>query len=334
MNKDNKLKIVHVILSKGFAGSEKYVIDLINFQKKNNFVYALTSNKNTILNKSLKKNIKIFEIGDFFKKFQIKKILNNISPDIVHTHLGESAKLVGKSINYKTISTMHMNYKNKDYKNSDAIIVSNKSQLNEIKKTYSGKLFKSYLWVNLPKINISKSKLIKKLNIPKNNIIFGSIGRFHFQKGFDILIECFTELSLKNCTLVLIGNGHHKYKRLEAQNRNFKIIGHVNNVSNFYNIFDICIFASRWETFGYGLVEAMKFNKPIISSKHIGNKDWINNFNIYKFNINRKNELKKLIKKVYYSKILKKKYDLNIFKYKENCKLITSFYHKVLDRSD
>ena len=48
MNKDNKLKIVHVILSKGFAGSEKYVIDLINFQKKNNFVYALTSNKNTM----------------------------------------------------------------------------------------------------------------------------------------------------------------------------------------------------------------------------------------------------------------------------------------------
>ena len=39
---------------------------------------------------------------------------------------------------------------------------------------------------------------------------------------------------------------------------------------------------SRWETFGYSLVEAMKFRLPIISSKHIGNKDWIDKFNIFK----------------------------------------------------
>ena len=32
-----KLKILHVILSKGFAGSEKYVVDLVQFQKKKTF---------------------------------------------------------------------------------------------------------------------------------------------------------------------------------------------------------------------------------------------------------------------------------------------------------
>ena len=86
---------------------------------------------------------------------------------------------------------MHMNYKKKIYKNTEDIIVSNKSKFNEIKKTFKGKLFKSNFWINLPKKNINKLKLKKKLNIPKKNLVFGSIGRFHPQKGFDFLIECF-----------------------------------------------------------------------------------------------------------------------------------------------
>ena len=325
-----KLKILHIILSKGFAGSEKYVVDLVQFQKKKHFVSLITSKKNIILNKILKNKINVFEIGELFKKFKIKKLIKNLNPDIIHAHLGESARLINKSSNYKTISTMHMNYRSKDFKNMDGIIVSNKTQFDEIKKKFKGKLFKSYLWVNLPKISITKSKMKKKLNLPRKNFIFGSIGRFHPQKGFDILINCFQKLNLKNCTLILIGNGHKEYVKLETDSNNFKIIGHVDNVSNYYNIFDICLFASRWETFGYSLIESMKFNKPIISSKHIGNKDWINKFQINQFDINKKKYLKVLIKKLYKSSSLKKKYDLDMFDYKKNCEAITSIYKKML----
>tara|TARA_B100001057_G_scaffold169036_1_gene169838 strand:+ start:467 stop:1462 length:996 start_codon:yes stop_codon:yes gene_type:complete len=327
-----KLKILHVILSKGFSGSEKYVVDLTEFQKKKHFVYAITSKKNYSLNVKLKKKINVFEIGNFFRKLKIQKLIKNIKPNIVHTHLGESARLIEKSSSYKTISTMHMNYRNKDFKNMDGIIVSNKSQFKEIKKVFKGKIFMSYLWVNLPKSTIKKSIQKKKLNIPKKNLIFGSIGRFHPQKGFDILIECFQELNLKNSTLILIGNGHKEYSKLERDSKKFKIVGQVDNVSNYYNIFDICMFASRWESFGYSLIESMKFKKPIISSKHIGNKDWINKFSIHQFDINKKNQLKKLIKKLYKSRPLIKKYDLSMFEYKKNCEAITGIYKKLLVR--
>ena len=74
----------------------------------------------------------------------------------------------------------------------------------------------------------------------------------------------------------------------------------------------------------------MKFNKPIISSKHIGNKDWINKFQINQFDINKKKYLKVLIKKLYKSSSLKKKYDLDMFDYKKNCEAITSIYKKML----
>jgi len=325
-----KLKIIHVILSKGFAGSEKYVVDLTSYQNKNHLVYVIILNKNKKLKNCLENKSKIYEVGSFFKKYNIKKIINKIKPQIVHTHLGEAAKLVQKSSEYKTVATMHMNYKNKDYRNSDAIIVSNNTQYKEIRKNYFGKLFKSYLWVKLPKPEISKKKLIKSLNLPKKNFIFGSIGRFHPQKGFDVLIECFKEMNLDDCTLILIGNGHEKYKFLETKNNNFKIIGHVKNVSNYFNLFDVGLFFSRWETFGYSLVEAMQFNLPIISSQHIGNKDWLNKFKIIKVNLNNKKQIKNSIKKLFKSRPMKKKYDLKMFDYKKNCDAITSIYKKLL----
>jgi glycosyltransferase involved in cell wall biosynthesis len=328
--KKNNIKILHVILSKGFAGSEKYVVDLIKYQKKTNKVNVIISNDNKMLNNFLRKNIKVFKVGKFFKKYQIKSLIKKIEPNIVHTHLGEASKTVSKSPNYKVISTMHMNFKASDYQNSDAIIVLNNSQLSEIKKKFGGKIFKSYLWVNLPRTNITKSKLKKNLNIPKKNFIFGSIGRFHPQTGFDIIIKVFQKLKLVNCTIILIGNGHKEYKKFEKINGNFRIIGHVENVSNYYNIFDAGIFMSRWETFGFSLIEGMKFKLPIISSKHIGNKDWIDRFEILKVSQNNEIEFKKNIKKLYKSQNHRKKYDLRMFDYKKNCNSITSIYQKML----
>ena len=238
MKQKKKIVILHVILSKGYAGSEKYVLDLARYQNKDHKVYLVILKSNRILKKYLDVKIKTFEIGNFFKKYRIKNLIKKIKPNIIHTHLGEAAKSVNKSTDYKTISTMHMNYRADIYKNSDAIVVSNSTQFKQIKKNFNGKLFQSNLWVNLPKVSVIKSKLKKNLKIPNNNFIFGSIGRFHTQKGIDIIIKAFKDLKLKNCTLILIGNGHKEFKNLERKYNNFRVIGHVRNVSNYYNIFD------------------------------------------------------------------------------------------------
>ena len=55
-----KLKILHIILSKGFAGSEKYVVDLVQFQKKKHFVSLISSKKNITLNIRLFNDLNIY----------------------------------------------------------------------------------------------------------------------------------------------------------------------------------------------------------------------------------------------------------------------------------
>ena len=319
-----KIKITHILISKGFAGSEKYLCDLIDYQCKFFDVSVIILKKNMMLKKHINKNVKTYQVIDFLKKIQITKIINTHKPDIVHTHLSNAAKCVNKSDQFKIVATAHMNLKDSILKNCDGLIVSNNTQYKEAAKFFKGALFKSYLWVKLKPITKSKSKLKIQLKIPKNNIVFGSIGRFHPQKGFDLILKKFKQEAPKDSTLLLIGNGHQEFKKRIKNYKNIILLGHIDNVSNYYNLFDVAVFASRWETFGFTLVEAMQFRLPIISSVHVGNKDWIKNFKIKKCNFNKQKKLFYNVDKI------KIKYDLSIFDYNNKCLEISSIYKKLL----
>ena len=78
MKQKKKIIILHVILSKGYAGSEKYVLDLVRYQKKDHKVFLVILKSNMIFKKYLDDKIKTFEIGNFLKKYKIKnKVLKN-----------------------------------------------------------------------------------------------------------------------------------------------------------------------------------------------------------------------------------------------------------------
>jgi len=322
------MKIVHLILSKGFAGTERYVCDLANYQKNNNKVYIvkLKSDNTEYFKKNTSKAINFIEMSNFFKSIFLKKIIKKIQPDIVHTHLGDAAKIIKKKWGqYKTVATMHMNYNPKYFKNIDGIICSNNHQLQNIKKKFSGSLFKSYLW---PIENVKKNKinLKKKLGIPADYYIFGSIGRFHRQKGFDFLASTFDKVNLKKTALVLVGNGHLDFIKKYKHNKNIFLLDHSECPSHLYQIFDAAVFVSRWESFGITLLEAMQHRLPIISTVHEGNKDWVNKFKILKIKVDNFKNLKKSL--LYFRKLKPKKisYDLKDFKYKTLCQKIQKFY--------
>ena len=319
-----KIKIIHILISKGFSGSEKYLCDLIDYQSKFFDVSVVILKKNIYLKKNINKNVKIFQVINFLKKIQIKNIIDKYKPDIVHTHLSNAAKCVHKSSKFKIVATAHMNFKNAILKNCDALIVSNSTQFKEVAKNFKGVLFKSYLWTRLKPITKNKLKLKKELRIPKKNIIFGSIGRFHSQKGFDLILKKFKQEAPRNSTLILIGNGHEEFKRRIENLNNIILLGHIENVSNYYNLFDVAVFASRWETFGFTLIEAMQFRLPIISSIHIGNKDWIKKFKIKICNFTQKQKIFSNVSKI------KIKHDLSIFNYNKRCSEISNIYQKLL----
>ena len=321
------MKILHIILSKALSGSEKYVIDLANFQSKyhNVSIINLGSPFASDFKKSLRSNIKILTINNFFKSFVIKKIIKKENAEIVHTHLGEAAKIIKKEWGkFKLITTMHMNYKHKYFKKFDAIICSNKTQKLAIQKKFKGQIFKLNLWP------INQKNLKKKKNFPKKKIIFGSIGRFHKQKGFEFLADTFDKYKIPNSKLILIGDGHEKYKKKYMHNKSIQIMGYKKNVNSYYNKFDTFVVTSVWESFGITLLEAMQNELPIITTIHEGNKDWIKKFNVTKIKINDEKDLKNALVKHTAKKKKKIKYDLSDFQYNKICNKILLIYQKLL----
>jgi len=321
------MKIIHIILSKDFAGSERYVTELINFQSQNHDCYLLKNinNQDPQFVDKIDKKIKIFNIKNFFRSYQINKIIEEISPDIVHTHLGNSSKLIKKSDKFKLVSTSLMNFKIKYYKNHDGIIVLNRTQEKIIKKDFKGKVKKIYLWTNLVKKgNLNNLNLKEKLNIPIGSYVFGSIGRFHPQKGFDLLLEAFIRANLKNTYLILAGRHSENFKKYNSEK--IKIIDHQQELDYFFNSIDCFVMPSRWEGFGLILLEAMVFKIPIISSVTEGNEEWISDYPILTFQNENIAELTMLLKKQRLIKNCIIEYDLGQFDYKKNSKEVENFY--------
>ncbi len=318
------MKILHVIISKGFAGSELYAINLLNYQSKfhNTFLIKINETNNVKYKKFLNSKTKVFNFNSFLKKFKINNKIDEINPDVVHTHLGNASKIVIKK-NFKLVATLHMNYQKGHYSKHDGLIVSNDVQKEKASQSFKGIIKKSYLWPCSQNFHEANNIDIRKnLNIPKNSFIFGSIGRFISQKGFDIIVESFKSLNLDNCFLILIGNGHNEYPSYES--KNIILLDHQDNVSSYLKSFDCYISASRWETFGIALIEAMSNNLPVITSIHEGNKEWINDFDVSIFTDAKDLRLK--ITEAFLKKPPKKKYDLDRFNYDEICKKITEFY--------
>lgn len=99
-----------------------------------------------------------------------------------------------------------------------------------------------------------------------------AVGRLHNQKGFDWLIEAFSNLTHKhpNWDLVILGEGslrsalERQVKESGLEKRIF-LPGRVGNLSDWYKSADIYVMSSRYEGFGNTLVEAMAHGLAVLS---------------------------------------------------------------------
>ena len=64
-----KIKILHINLSSGFAGAERHMIDLVNYQSKDSDTFIVKLKNNNFINYSIvKKKQKFIKFQNFSKK--------------------------------------------------------------------------------------------------------------------------------------------------------------------------------------------------------------------------------------------------------------------------
>lgn len=112
----------------------------------------------------------------------------------------------------------------------------------------------------------------KKYNLKKTNKHILVLGRISIEKSIDFIIDSFKEYlnNSNNLKLLIVGDGPHKSeleKYVEDNNiKNILFTGRVKyeDVKYFYNISDVFISASKSETQGLTIIEAIASNTDII----------------------------------------------------------------------
>ena len=129
-------------------------------------------------------------------------------------------------------------------------------------------------------LKVDDAGLRKKFNTPKKNKVILYVGSETPRKNFITLIKAFSELKkeYKNCTLLKVGGSQSIDNRKRANNliENLSLVndvifvGHVSDeeLPVFYNFADIFVFPTKYEGFGFPVLEAMACGCPVIASNN------------------------------------------------------------------
>ncbi len=110
----------------------------------------------------------------------------------------------------------------------------------------------------------------------ENKFVIGHVGRFHYAKNHEFLLEIFAELieQKENAVLFLLGDGPRRTE-METKARELGIAnavifaGNKNPVAPFYQAFDAFLFPSRFEGMPGTVVEAQAAGLPCLISDSI-----------------------------------------------------------------
>ena len=118
----------------------------------------------------------------------------------------------------------------------------------------------------------------------ENSLVFGNIGRFHFQKNQTFLLEIFNEIHKinPNSKLILIGDGEDREKILNKIKQlnlveSVELLGIRTDVEKIIQAMDAIIFPSLFEGLSLVLIEAQANGIPIFASDTISMETKIGN---------------------------------------------------------
>lgn len=270
MKKDYK---IHVI---SLNGGDIEGVEVHNFQ----------SNVNELRNKGISK-----KFGYLSHRKEIKKLVNQINPDIFHAQYASSYGFLGSLIGYKPyiISVwgtdiydfprngilqkmiIKYNFKKADYIFSNSVDMGREANLYTKKKVYI-----TYFGVDMDRF-----RPIEGLR-EGDYFTFGIVkslekkyGLKHLINAFDILFNKYNGFYNGKKMRLIIGGSGEEFNNLKDQVVTKKscdsisFLGRVkpDEVANTYNMCDVCVFPSLREGFGVSAIESQACQVPVIITR-------------------------------------------------------------------
>ena len=274
-----------------------YKISLISFSEK-----KIKGVKNYFIKLPSPKSISpagsnFLKLQYFLSIFKIRKIVNQIKPDILHSHWATSYGIIGCFSNYHPFivsvwgsdiyefpykSFIHKWLIQRVLKSADKICSTSIVMSKEIAKFTNKEVFITPFGVDVEKFKPQKQESNKKY------FTIGTIKSLEEKYGLEYLIRAFAilkkQLNDKKIKLEIYGDGSQK-EYLKKLSKDFglsgdiKFFGHIphNFVPEKFQRFDIAVFPSLSESFGVAAIEAQACGVPVVVSNVGGLPEVVNN---------------------------------------------------------
>jgi glycosyltransferase involved in cell wall biosynthesis len=286
-----KLNILHITPDFNYAcGRSYYVYLLLKYFKQRDYNPILITNGGDSFERLDELGIEYKVIKNLHSKNpllfkrsieKIKDIINDLKINIIHSHhryselLGIRAMKLLHDKKPKTVFTalslVKLRY-NIEFK-SDRIIAVSKAIEKMLLQKFNLNPYKIKLISNF--IDTDELRHQEHTQLLKDKNIFNilSVGRFHPDKNYEVLLKALNLINNKNIKLTLVGEGEclSKYRKyVNTHKLNVEFILPQENLYKYFESADICVLPSRRDPFPNFMLQAGMFKKPFIGSNADG----------------------------------------------------------------
>lgn len=276
------MRIAHLILSDGFAGSERSTIESCNFQCREHEVLLVVrrghrSRAGASIVDHVDPRVRVAVVPDRLgTRKALARELAMFGPDVVHAHLRRSTRLLAQiRPDAAKFTTLHLRINGPQFLEMDAIVCISPWQPGSIPASFRGEA--PYIRNSLvPNRRLSAAEvaaLRAELGAAPGDFLVGGVGRLARSKGWDTLVEAFKAAAIPGAKLVILGEGKERGRLERLGGGSVKLPGFKPNVKDYYQAFDLCVVPSRSEPMGRVVLEALDAGVPLIATDAEGPRE-------------------------------------------------------------
>ena len=273
---------MQVILSRGFAGSERAAAEVCNAMCAEHEVSLVVRRDHRLesgasIRDHLDPRVRVFEVpARWLTRRRLAAAIREARPQVIHTHLRRGTRYVAQiAPGAAHFCTLHLSLNGPHFLRTDGLVCITEWQLDTVPADYRGRVFLvPNSLVPQPRLpDAEVQRLRASLGAGPADFLVGGVGRLAASKGFDVLIRAFDAAQLPGGRLVIVGEGRER-ARLEAlAGPAVTFTGYRTDAKSLFQAFDVFVSPSRSEPFGRVIVEALDAGVPVIATDALGPRD-------------------------------------------------------------
>jgi glycosyltransferase involved in cell wall biosynthesis len=284
-----RLRIMQVILSSGFAGSERAAAEACNAMCSSHDVALVIradhrSPGGASIRDHLDARVHVIEVpGIWGTRRRLAEAIRAWQPDVIHTHLRRGTRYVAQiGAGPVHFCTLHLSLNGPHYLRTDGLFCISEWQLETVPATYRGRMFLlPNSLVPQPRLEAGRVRRLRaEFGAGDDDFLVGGVGRLAWSKGFDILVRAFAAAALPKARLAIVGEGRQRSRLERLAGGGVTLTGYREDAKDLYQAFDLFVCPSRTEPFGRVIVEALDAGTPVIASDAQGPRDIARRFPI------------------------------------------------------